>query len=90
MHPPLITLELASVCLKKLRAHARQRDVLIAAFQMMTRLDIDTSPIEHTEVILLAERTGLTVYDACYLWLANELHCELLTLDKKLTAASRK
>ena len=88
--PPLITLELASVCLKKIRAHPRQRESLLTSFELMTRLDIEVSPIELTEVMLLAENTGLTIYDACYLWLAKEFHCGLLTLDKKLAAASRK
>jgi predicted nucleic acid-binding protein len=36
----------------------------------------------------LAEATGLTAYDASYLWLARTLNAELVTLDRKLAAAS--
>ena len=88
--PSLVTLELASVCLKKIRARPHQRDSLLIAFQLMARLDIEVSPIDHADVIVLAESTGLTFYDACYLWLAKACQCELLTLDKKLAAAARK
>ncbi len=88
--PSLVTLELASVCLKKIRARPHQRDSLLIAFQLMARLDIKVSPIDHADVIVLAESTGLTFYDACYLWLAKACHCELLTLDKKLAATARK
>lgn len=88
--PSLVTLELANVCLKKIRARPHQRDSLLIAFQLMARLDIEVSPIDHADVIVLAESTGLTFYDACYLWLAKACQCELLTLDKKLAAAARK
>ena len=88
--PSLLTLELASVCLKKIRARPHQRDSLLIAFQLIARLDIKVSPIDHTEVIMLAQSAGLTFYDACYLWLAKASRCELLTLDKKLAAAARK
>jgi len=37
----------------------------------------------------LALETGLTVYDASYLWLARRLGAELVTLDKALDAAAR-
>jgi predicted nucleic acid-binding protein len=87
--PPLITLEVASVCLKKIRTHPRQRDALLASFDLMARLDIEIAPVDLAESISLAEHTRLTVYDACYLWLAQELRCEVLTLDKKLASASK-
>lgn len=88
--PPLITFELASLCLKKIRSYPRQRDLLLAAFQLMSRLDIKSSPVDLADAVVLAVDTGLTVYDACYLWLARELGCELLTLDKKLGAVSKR
>ena len=37
---------------------------------------------------LLAKATGMTGYDASYLWLAGILGADLVTLDKKLAAAS--
>ena len=35
----------------------------------------------------LAERTGLTAYDASYLWLARRMRSELVTLERQLEAA---
>jgi predicted nucleic acid-binding protein len=35
----------------------------------------------------LAERIGLTTYDASYLWLARRTGAELVTLDRRLEAA---
>ena len=43
--------------------------------------------IDHDHVLELAEATGLTAYDASYLWLARSLGGELVTLDLKLAAA---
>src|SRR5260370_38297492 len=38
------------------------------------------------DVFRLAIDSNLTVYDAAYLYLAEEYDCELLTLDKKLAS----
>jgi len=38
----------------------------------------------------LAIGTRLTTYDASYLWLARALRCELVTLDRRLSAATRR
>ena len=40
--------------------------------------------VDHDAVLALAVTTGLTVYDASYLWLARTLDAELVTLDQKL------
>ena len=88
--PHLIMFEVASVCLKKIRARPRQRDLILTAFQLISHLNVEVYSVDLDDAIALAEDTGLTVYDACYLWLARTLRCELLTLDKRLVAASRK
>jgi len=87
--PPLLRVEVANVCLKKIRAQPRQRAALLAAFQLANRLDIETAQVDLAKVVELAEEARVSVYDACYLWLARALECELLTLDKRLAAASR-
>ncbi len=38
----------------------------------------------------LATETGLTAYDASYLWLARQLGAELVTLDQQLARAAAK
>jgi predicted nucleic acid-binding protein len=39
------------------------------------------------EVVDLASATGLTAYDASYLWLARHLGAPLVTLDSRLARA---
>ena len=40
------------------------------------------------EVFALATQTGLTAYDASYLWLARSHDAELITLDRELLRLS--
>ena len=51
------------------------------------RVTVDRSP-EETDVLTLARRHGLSVYDASYLELARRDGAPLATLDKKLAAAA--
>jgi predicted nucleic acid-binding protein len=44
--------------------------------------------VDHAAVLALAERTGLTGYDASYLHLARTLEVELVTLDHQLAEAA--
>jgi len=44
--------------------------------------------IDHDDVLDLAARTGLTAYDASYLWLARQLGADLVTLDRQLERAA--
>jgi predicted nucleic acid-binding protein len=86
--PALLPFEVANTCIKKMRRHPDQRDALIAAFRKLDRMEIGMVEIDQEEAIVLAERSGLTAYDASYLWLARETRSELVTLDGSLKAAS--
>jgi predicted nucleic acid-binding protein len=86
--PSLLDFELANVCLTKMRREPRKRDAVRAAFRVGYRMKVKTVAVDHAAVLDLAEATGLTAYDASYLWLARELKAELVTLDRKLAAAS--
>ena len=48
---------------------------------------VDTSALG-AQLLGLAERIGLTAYDASYLWLARRTGAELVTLDRRLAAAA--
>ena len=85
--PSLLEFELANVCLVKIRRQPRQREALRAAFRFAQRLRVETVTVDLTATLDLAESAGLTAYDASYLWLARALGAELVTLDRKLTAA---
>jgi predicted nucleic acid-binding protein len=87
--PALLPFELASICLKKLQAYPCKRDTIMEAFETSGRLAIEYVDVEHAHVVALAEETGLTTYDAAYLWLARETGGRLVTLDTKLRKVAR-
>jgi predicted nucleic acid-binding protein len=86
--PALLWFELASICLKKIKAHPQQLEQLLNAFDLVRRMAIATVAVDHGAAVRLAQRTGLTAYDASYLWLTLELKAELVTLDAKLRKAA--
>jgi predicted nucleic acid-binding protein len=86
--PTLLGFELANVCLIKTRRHPEQRSALISAFALRHRLGVEEITIDHDGAVELAVRTGLTAYDASYLWLARQLGAELVTLDRRLERAA--
>jgi predicted nucleic acid-binding protein len=88
--PSLFPFEIASICLKKIRRHPGARAALIESFGIAQCMPIALADVNHAEVLLMAERSGLTTYDASYLWLAEKNRADLVTLDKLLAAAARK
>jgi predicted nucleic acid-binding protein len=86
--PHLLSFELANVCRNKIRRNATEQSALIAAFQRRRRLHIDELGVDADEVLDLALKTGLTAYDASYLWLSRDLGAELVTLDRQLAKAA--
>jgi predicted nucleic acid-binding protein len=87
--PALLHFEMANVCWVKMRRTPEQHDALLAAFHM-PGLVVETLDVDHHAVVDLALRTGLTTYDASYLWLARDLAIELVTLDRRLAEAAEK
>lgn len=85
--PALFPFEVANIALKKIRRHPEQRPSLLAGFALLPRLPIDIVGVDQDSALRLAEETGLTAYDASYLWLARTLGAELVTLDKRLQTA---
>lgn len=86
--PSLLAFELTNVCLKKSRRHPEQRSSLTAAFRLRTRLAVEEIAVDHDRALELATTTGLTAYDASYLWLTRQLDAELVTLDRQLAKAA--
>lgn len=88
MAPTLLRYEMGSVCITKIRRHPEQRTALMQALARFPYLDIQEVEVPTWESTELAEREGLTAYDAAYLWLARSMGAELVTLDTRLEAAS--
>ena len=86
--PALLGFELVNVCLIKSRRHPAQRPALATAFRLRDRLAIEHVAVDHDSAFELAVAKGLTAYDASYLWLAQHLGAELVTLDRQLVTAA--
>ncbi len=86
--PTLLSFELANVCVIKARRNPDQRAALAAAFRLRGKFCVDEIAVDHDGVIELAATTGLTAYDASYLWLARQLGAALVTLDQTLARAT--
>jgi predicted nucleic acid-binding protein len=84
----MLRFEIANTCWKKLRRHPEERAALIEAHRLLDQMELYELEVRLPEVVLLAEREGLTAYDASYLWLAQELDVELVTLDDELSRAA--
>lgn len=85
--PLILPFELGNLCLSKCRRQPASRDEIAAQFALRRNLAIDLRQVDHADVLLLAEETGLTFYDPSYLWLAQANEAELVILDAELAQA---
>ena len=90
--PRLLVYELMNTAVKKLRKHPGQEALIRGGLSkaLGEEFDISWSDVDPAEVLNLATETGLTAYDASYLWLARHLNAELVTFDAALGAAAKK
>ena len=88
--PTLLKFELANVAWVKSRRRPADAARIIAALTLALddRSDLSWQDVNMSDVALLACATGLTVYDASYLFLAGVLGADLVTLDTQLAAAA--
>lgn len=86
--PQLIDYELAHVCEKKVRRQTHQQDELIAMLKTLERIVIERVQVPAADIVALALATGLSTYDASYLWLAIDRDAELVTLDRRLASVN--
>lgn len=85
--PFILQSEICNVALKK----ARHGATVAAACGLAQWQDfaIELLRIDVAATFTLAQRYGLSAYDAGYLWLAAELQCSLATFDDKLAKAAQ-
>jgi predicted nucleic acid-binding protein len=88
--PSLLDFELGNVCLSKMRRSPGDCDRLLTAYRARRTIQVETMDVDHAAVLALAQRAGLTGYDASYLHLARVLEVELVTLDRQLAQAAEK
>ena len=73
-----------------MRQYPTRRETLLVAYRGRHRLPVEAMDVDHLAVLALAERSGLSSYDASYLWLAQSIGAELVTLDRRLADAARR
>jgi predicted nucleic acid-binding protein len=90
--PALWRLEVANVltfAVRRKRIDAEfRRTALVNLARLNIKTDPDTDAHVWAETLLLADRFGLTIYDATYLELAQRLALPLATLDESLRTAA--
>ena len=90
--PSLWKLEVANalqMALRRRRVTAGFRDYSLADLaDLPIAIEPDTATYAWTTTVRLADRFGLTIYDAAYLELANRRGLPLATLDRELRAAA--
>lgn len=86
--PTLLGYEIANVLALKTRRLPDGEATRAGAFRVWRRMDVDLRDVPHEQVAALSVRTGLTSYDASYLWLSIELRAVLVTLDRQLARVS--
>ena len=89
--PTLWRLEVANAFqsgIRRKRIDKAYRDASIADLgKLPILIDADTDGHIWTTTLWLSDRYGLTIYDACYLELAQRRNLPLATLDQELRAA---
>ena len=85
--PELLLYELTHIAQKKSLQYPDQREAFQRSLEAVLSMDIRWSEVDHIRVLELALETGLTTYDASYLYLARTLGVPLVTFDQQLQAA---
>lgn len=83
----LLPYELANAAVRKVRRGEMTAADAGDALTALEALAVGLQAIDAAAVYELALSTGLTAYDASYLWLARQLKADLVTLDTKLEKA---
>jgi predicted nucleic acid-binding protein len=84
LSPSLVDYELAKLALKKVRRRPAEAPRIAVALHAARALPIRRVAVPGFEAFALARQTGLTAYDAAYLWLSRAYDAELVTLDTAL------
>ncbi len=86
--PSLLAYELSSIARSKIREDPEQRDSILRGLELMLDWDFAWMNIDQLQVVDLALETGLSTYDASYLYVARTLGLPLVTFDRRLQAVA--
>ena len=87
--PALLQFELMNTAWKKVRRQPADAAKILTALSLVLdeKSGLIWQDVDARDVVLLAHATGMTAYDASYLWLAGSLGADLVTLDDALARA---
>jgi predicted nucleic acid-binding protein len=86
--PVFVPYELTRIARKKIREYPERRDEFTQLLHSGLKMNMTFPKIDHPEVLRLALETGLTTYDASYLYVSQATRAPLVTFDKKLQLAA--
>ena len=86
--PVLLAYELAHVAQKKTADQPQNRRLISQALDWALDLNIQWTWVDHSGALEIALETGLSTYDASYLWISRFLNIGLVTFDRHLAAVA--
>ncbi len=87
--PRLLAYELTSIARTKIARYPDQRENIVQLLESALASNVRWVEVNQITVLYLAVSSGLSTYDASYLYVANTLGMPLVTFDKRLAAAAR-
>ena len=87
--PTLLNYEMANIAGKKLESFPQRQEHILESFRTFLSLEVSLTDVDYRQVVDLAVLTGLTAYDASYLYVARELNLPLITFDMQLARVAR-
>jgi predicted nucleic acid-binding protein len=87
--PAMLPFELTNIARTKMKQTPREAALIEEALEDMLAHPISFDPVDFKSVLNLAIETGLSAYDASYLWLSRHLGAPLVTLDRQLAAHAK-
>jgi predicted nucleic acid-binding protein len=87
--PELLAFEVSNVFVTKCRTRTADIGILSQQFDAFLDAQLEYRVVDFEAVAEIAIRTKLSAYDASYLYLAQKLDSELVTLDRRLEQVAR-
>ena len=87
--PFLLAFEITNVARTKAVRNPSERLAIFNGLDTALGSDIHWTGVDFRKTLALAIETGLTAYDASYLYLAQTLGMPLATFDRKLSSAAQ-
>lgn len=88
--PRLLQYEMANIAWKKARRAPTEAAAIFRSLAIAFDQDWDIAwrDAPAVDVAIVARATGLSAYDATYVWLAGSLGADLVTLDERIATAT--